>query len=58
VKVTFVPVQKILLLSELERVGTGRGLTVFVIEDDVAEHPFASVTMTETICPFTRELVV
>jgi hypothetical protein len=45
-------------MSELASVGTGRGLTVFVMLADVDEQPFPSVTMTETACPFVRVLDV
>jgi len=58
VKVTLVPVQKILFASELVRVGTGKGFTVFVIPEEVDEQLLASVTITLTTWPFVRELVV
>ena len=47
--VTLVPVQNVLSASELVKVGVGSALTVFVIPDDVAIHPFALVTITSTI---------
>jgi hypothetical protein len=58
VKVTLVPVQKILSGSELVSVGDGNAFTVFIIGDDVDEQPFELVTTTSTICPFTSEFVV
>jgi hypothetical protein len=45
-------------MSELVSVGTGRGLTVLVISEEVDEHPLASVTVTETLCPLVSVLVV
>ena len=58
VKVTLVPAQKMLSASELVNVGVGIGLTVFVIFDEVAEHPFALLTITFIIWPFVNKLVV
>jgi hypothetical protein len=58
VKVTLVPVQKILFASELVSVGTGKAFTVLVIPAEVDEQLLASVTITLTTCPFVKELVV
>jgi hypothetical protein len=44
--------------TELVRVGTGRAFTVLVIPAEVAVHPRALVTITSTICPFVRVVVV
>ena len=55
VKVKLSPEQ--IVMSELVRVATGSGLTVLVIEADVAVHVPFDIT-TSTTCPFVREVVV
>jgi len=52
------PEQNTLSASELVIVGVGNARTVFVIVDEVAVHPLEFVTITSTICPFVRVLVV
>jgi hypothetical protein len=58
VNVTLVPMQNVLSASELVSVGVGSARTVLVIPVDVAEHPFAFVTITSTIWPVVSVLVV
>jgi len=53
-----VPEQNVLSGSELESVGAGKAWTVLVIPEEVAEQPLEFVTITSTIWPLVRDVVI